>query len=268
MCVLSADHIIQDIKALHRSINIAKFHANEGKLVTFGVLPTNADTNYGYIKSSGDISNGALKVEEFIEKPNLQTAKIYLEQGNYFWNSGIFMFRADKIIHELTLHSHDIVHSVSSAIDKSKYDLSFIRLDKDAFESAPAISIDYALMEKSDNVVMVPLQLVAGIVAMIIGFLASSKISISFHDIFLAFLSGTFQIGLGFILITIGARKTLSAMVGIIMLTEAILGPLWGWLFVNENPSFYVLVGGGIIIFAVFLQFVSTFTKENKYNPR
>ena len=124
------------------------------------------------------------------------------------------------------------------------------------------------IVRKYPHVDMVPLQLVAGIVAMIIGFLASSKISISFHDIFLAFLSGTFQIGLGFILITIGARKTLSAMVGIIMLTEAILGPLWAWLFVNENPSFYVLVGGGIIIFAVFLQFVSTFTKENKYNPQ
>ena len=124
------------------------------------------------------------------------------------------------------------------------------------------------IVRKYPHVDMVPLQLVAGIVAMIIGFLASSKISISLHDIFLAFLSGTFQIGLGFILITIGARKTLSAMVGIIMLTEAILGPLWAWLFVNENPSFYVLVGGGIIIFAVFLQFVSTLTKENKYNPR
>ena len=124
------------------------------------------------------------------------------------------------------------------------------------------------IVRRYPHVDMVPLQLVAGIVAMIIGFLASTKISISFNDMFLAFLSGTFQIGLGFILITIGARKTLSAMVGIIMLTEAILGPLWAWLFVNENPSFYVLIGGSIIIFAVFLQFVSSFTKENKYNPQ
>ena len=75
-------------------------------------------------------------------------------------------------------------------------------------------------------------------------------------------------VDIGFIFITIGARKTLSAMVGIIMLTEAILGPLWAWLFVNENPSFYVLIGGSIIILAVFLQFVSSFTKENKYNPQ
>ena len=124
------------------------------------------------------------------------------------------------------------------------------------------------IVRRYPHVDMVPLQLVAGIVAMIIGFLASTKISISLNDMFLAFLSGTFQIGLGFILITIGARKTLSAMVGIIMLTEAILGPLWAWLFVNENPSFYVLVGGSIIILAVFLQFVSSFTKENKYNPQ
>ena len=124
------------------------------------------------------------------------------------------------------------------------------------------------IVRRYPNVDMVPLQLVAGIVAMIIGFLASTKISISLNDMFLAFLSGTFQIGLGFILITIGAKKTLSAMVGIIMLTEAILGPLWAWLFVNENPSFYVLIGGSIIILAVFLQFVSSFTKENKYNPQ
>ena len=123
------------------------------------------------------------------------------------------------------------------------------------------------IVRRYPHVDMVPLQLVAGIVAMIIGFLASTKISISLNDMFLAFLSGTFQIGLGFIFITIGARKTLSAMVGIIMLTEAILGPLWAWLFVNENPSFYVLIGGSIIILAVFLQFVSSFTKENKYNP-
>ena len=124
------------------------------------------------------------------------------------------------------------------------------------------------IVRRYPHVDMVPLQLVAGIVAMIIGFLASTKISISLNDMFLAFLSGTFQIGLGFIFITIGARKTLSAMVGIIMLTEAILGPLWAWLFVNENPSFYVLIGGSIIILAVFLQFVSSFTKENKYNPQ
>ena len=137
-----------------------------------------------------------------------------------------------------------------------------------AFVMPIIFAILILIVRKYPAVDMIPLQLVAGIVAMIIGFLASTKISISTYDIFLAFLSGTFQIGLGFIFITIGAKKTLSAMVGIIMLTEAILGPLWAWLFVNENPSFYVLIGGGIIIFAVFLQFVSSFKEENKYNPQ
>ena len=137
-----------------------------------------------------------------------------------------------------------------------------------AFVMPITFAILILIVRKYPAVDMIPLQLVAGIVAMIIGFLASTKVSISTHDIFLAFLSGTFQIGLGFIFITIGAKKTLSAMVGIIMLTEAILGPLWAWLFVNENPSFYVLIGGGIIIFAVFLQFVSSFKEENKYNPQ
>ena len=121
------------------------------------------------------------------------------------------------------------------------------------------------IVRKYPNLDMIPLQLVAGSVALIIGFIFSNKILISPYDIFLAFLSGTFQLGLGFIFITIGARKTLSAMVGIIMLTEAILGPFWAWLFVNEDASFYTLMGGSIIIFAVFLQFVSTIKKENKY---
>ena len=126
-----------------------------------------------------------------------------------------------------------------------------------AFVMPITFAILILIVRKYPTVDMVPLQLVAGVVAMIIGFFASTKISISMYDIFLAFISGTFQIGLGFIFITIGAKKTLSAMVGIIMLTEAILGPLWAWLFVNENPSFHELIGGGIIKFAVFLQFVS-----------
>ena len=122
------------------------------------------------------------------------------------------------------------------------------------------------IVRKYPHLDMVPLQLVAGMVALLIGFFVSNKILISTYDIFLAFLSGTFQLGLGFIFITIGARKTLSAMVGIIMLTEAILGPFWAWLFVNEDTSFYTIIGGSIIIFAVFLQFVSSIKKETKYN--
>ena len=112
-------------------------------------------------------------------------------------------------------------------------------------------------VRKYPDIDMVPLQLVAGIGAMIIGYLLSPKILISYHDIFLGFVAGFFQIGFGFILITIGARSTKSAMVGIIMLTEAVLGPLWAWVFLNENPPLVVLVGGIIVISAVLLQFVN-----------
>ena len=102
---------------------------------------------------------------------------------------------------------------------------------------------------------MIPLQLIAGIGAVIIGYLFSSKIIISSHDIFLGFVAGFFQVGFGFIFITIGAKTTPSALVGIIMLIEAILGPLWAWLFINETPPIVVLVGGTIVLLAVVLQF-------------
>jgi mannose-1-phosphate guanylyltransferase/mannose-6-phosphate isomerase len=157
LLVLSADHIIQDIEAFHQAINIANSQARSGKLVTFGIVPTDANIGYGYIKSSKDNIDGAYKVEEFVEKPDLKTAQTYLEQGNYLWNSGMFMFKADVLIDELTTYSSDIVNSVNNAINNATQDLEFIRLDKQAFESSPSDSIDYALMEKSDSVVVVPL---------------------------------------------------------------------------------------------------------------
>jgi len=111
------------------------------------------------------------------------------------------------------------------------------------------------VVRKYPNVDMVPAQFIAGIFALIIGFLMSKTIIISINDIFLGFLAGFFQIGLGFIFITIGARRTPAAMVGIIMLTEAVLGPMWAWIFINEQPPFIVLIGGSIVLFAVLLQF-------------
>ncbi len=114
------------------------------------------------------------------------------------------------------------------------------------------------IIRKYPNTDMIPLQFIAGLGALVIGYLFSSKIIISAHDIFLGFLAGSLQVGLGFIFITIGARSTPSALVGIIMLTEAVLGPLWAWLFANENPPLVVLIGGMIIIFAVLLQFINS----------
>ena len=115
------------------------------------------------------------------------------------------------------------------------------------------------IVRKFPKVDMIPLQLVAGIFAMIIGLLMSPTIIVSSKDIFLGFLAGFFQVGFGFIFITIGARSTPAAFVGIIMLTEAVLGPFWAWMFVNENPPISVLIGGSIIITAVILQFLNRF---------
>ena len=110
-------------------------------------------------------------------------------------------------------------------------------------------------VRKYPNVDMIPLQLIAGIGAIILGYLFSSQIIVSSYDIFLGFIAGFFQVGLGFIFITVGAKTTPSALVGIIMLTEAILGPLWAWLFINETPPLVVLAGGSIVLIAVVLQF-------------
>ena len=120
------------------------------------------------------------------------------------------------------------------------------------------------VVRKYPTVDMVPAQFVAGVFALLIGFLMSEKIMISPNDIFLGFLAGFLQLGLGFIFITIGAQRTPSAMVGIIMLTEAVLGPLWAWLFINEQPPFIVIIGGSIVIFAVLLQFYNLYTSEKK----
>ena len=101
---------------------------------------------------------------------------------------------------------------------------------------------------------MVPAQFIAGVFAAIIGYFVAGKISISSHDLFLALMAGFFQIGFGFILITIGSQTTPSAVIGVLMLTEAVFGPLWAWLFINEIPPMSVLIGGAIIIFSILLQ--------------
>ena len=120
------------------------------------------------------------------------------------------------------------------------------------------------VVRKYPTVDMVPAQFVAGVFALLIGYLMSEKIMISPNDIFLGFLAGFLQLGLGFIFITIGAQRTPSAMVGVIILTEAVLGPLWAWLFINEQPPFIVIIGGSIVIFAVLLQFYNLYNSEKK----
>ena len=126
-----------------------------------------------------------------------------------------------------------------------------------AFTMPITFAILIMIVRKFPTVDMVPAQFVAGISSCLIGFLLSNKLMISPHDIFLGFLAGFFQVGFGFIFITIGARSTPSAMVGVIMLSESVLGPIWAFLFVSERPSTIVLIGGSVILFAVLLQFYS-----------
>ena len=133
-----------------------------------------------------------------------------------------------------------------------------------AFIMPISFAILILIVRKFPEVDMIPLQLVAGIFATLIGLAMSPTIIISSNDIFLGFLAGFFQVGFGFIFITIGARSTPSAFVGIIMLTEAVLGPLWAWLFVNENPPISVLIGGSIVISAVIIQFLNKFINKKQ----
>ena len=133
-----------------------------------------------------------------------------------------------------------------------------------AFTMPITFAVLIMIIRKFPNVDMVPAQFIAGLSSCLIGFLLSTKILISPHDIFLGFLAGFFQVGFGFIFITIGARSTPSAMVGIIMLSESVLGPIWAFLFVSERPSIYGLLGGAIILFAVLLQFYSLLNRGKK----
>ena len=133
-----------------------------------------------------------------------------------------------------------------------------------AFIMPSSFAVLIIIVRKYPNVDMLPLQLFAGIVAMFIGYFVSTKISISTNDIFLAFIAGFFQVGLGFVFITIGAKKTLSATVGILMMTEAVFGPFWAWIFLEEIPQYIELIGGSIIIIAVLIQILALLEKAKK----
>ena len=157
MLVLPTDHVIEDTKGFHYSIGIARQEAEKNKLITFGICPTDANTGYGYIKIDNNNEQPVYKVEKFVEKPDKKRAKSYLESGNYLWNSGMFMFRASALINELAEHYPSIIQPIQSSFDNSSQDLDFIRLEATSFKSCSSISIDFAIMEKSDNVFVIPL---------------------------------------------------------------------------------------------------------------
>jgi len=157
LLVLPADHQISDENEFHRAVATASNSANAGNLVTFGIQPTKAHTGYGYIKSTGEETEGTADVEAFVEKPDEQTAKTYLESGYYTWNSGMFMFKASVYLSELKSSNIDMYTASEDALAKSSVDLDFIRLDINAFASSPSDSIDYAIMEKTSKARVVKL---------------------------------------------------------------------------------------------------------------
>jgi mannose-1-phosphate guanylyltransferase/mannose-6-phosphate isomerase len=156
LLVLPADHVIRDKKAFQRAIAVGRGAAMAGKLVTFGVVPTKPETGYGYIrKSTGE--GPAFPIEQFVEKPDLATAKKYVESGEYFWNSGMFMFKASTVLSELRSLAPAIYEACAQAFTVAKRDLDFTRLGEKEFNECPSDSFDYAVMEKTSNAVVVSL---------------------------------------------------------------------------------------------------------------
>jgi mannose-1-phosphate guanylyltransferase len=157
MLVLAADHIIENEAEFQNVVRNSVSLAQEGKLVTFGIVPTHAETGYGYIHKGASNTNIAFDVSKFVEKPDLITAERYLSSGAYLWNSGMFMFKASRYIEELEKHQPEILNACKKSIGHTSTDMDFIRVDKDQFVKCPVDSIDYAVMEKTDSAVVVPL---------------------------------------------------------------------------------------------------------------
>ena len=156
LIVLSADHVIQNDDLFCEAITSAIPLAQSGKLVTFGVVANEPNEGYGYIKR-GKPNGAGFVVDEFVEKPSVEIAKSYLSSGEYYWNSGMFIFKASKYLEELERYRPDIYNICKSATIKTELDIDFLRVDKDIFEECPGESIDFAVMEKTTEAVVVPM---------------------------------------------------------------------------------------------------------------
>ncbi|KAB8065327.1 mannose-1-phosphate guanylyltransferase/mannose-6-phosphate isomerase [Janthinobacterium violaceinigrum] len=157
LLVLPSDHVILDTHAFHHAIALARHAAEEGGLLTFGITPTGADTGYGYIRAEAAASGQVQRILEFVEKPALAQAEEYIASGDYFWNSGMFLFRASRYLEELKRFQPAVVTACRAAIAGAKSDLDFIRLDKDAYAASPDIAVDYAVMERTSHAATVTL---------------------------------------------------------------------------------------------------------------
>ncbi len=156
LVVLPADHQIQHQNAFTSSLELAVAAAKSGKLAAFGVVPTQPETGYGYINADSSSPNGA-PIKKFVEKPDKETAETYLAQGDFFWNSGMFVFEAKAFLNELNKFESEMVAACQQALSCAKNDLDFVRLEEESFSKCKDISIDYAVMEKTDASWCVPL---------------------------------------------------------------------------------------------------------------
>ncbi len=157
LIVLPADHIIDDVYAFGKAVDVARNMAEKGHLVTFGIKPNEAHTGYGYIELGDDIENGVHKIADFKEKPDRETAEKFVTSGNYLWNGGMFCFRASSFLSELERLHPELLSCVKDAVGCAKGDLDFDRLDREMFGKCADISIDYAVMEHTDKGVVVSL---------------------------------------------------------------------------------------------------------------
>jgi mannose-1-phosphate guanylyltransferase/mannose-6-phosphate isomerase len=157
LLVLPSDHVIADAQAFRAAVVLASAAAEQGALVTFGVVPTGAETGFGYIQAAP--GEGVRKVLRFVEKPDASTAQGYVDAGGYYWNSGMFLFRASRYLQELERLRPDILAATRTAFAAATRDGDFIRLDKDAFATCPSESIDYAVMEKTDAAMVLPVDI-------------------------------------------------------------------------------------------------------------
>ncbi len=161
LLVLPADHVIERPEALRQAVSLGVSAAEEGRLLTFGIVPTAPETGYGYIRANNEqrtADNGQVfPVAQFVEKPDRATAEQYLAAGDYYWNSGMFLFKASSFLRELVKFAPEMVACCREALDKAQIDLDFTRLDAEAFAACPSNSIDYAVMEKTADAAVIPL---------------------------------------------------------------------------------------------------------------
>ena len=157
LLILSADHLIEDQTAFHEAIKKATVLAQADRLVTFGIVPTEAHIGYGYIEAGDALDNDGFKVKKFVEKPDIETAQTYLDGKKHFWNSGMFMFKASVYLEELRAFNPEIVNACEMSLENSQSDLDFLRVDEISFSACPDDSIDYAVMEKTEKACMVTL---------------------------------------------------------------------------------------------------------------